>query len=229
VTAERATLEPGLEFDEPEHRYTFAGQHVRSVTQVLNILTGPIYDRIRPDVLDRAKLRGKNVHAWTELLDLGEAEAFGPAFRAFDGTLLHDEHEEFPYVVAWDKFRRESKFVPELVEQRFYHPLHRYAGTVDRIGILNGRRCTLEIKTVANLAPWVGLQTAAYHEAYNALHRGDLAGKARDRYAVQLRKDGSYRVECYSDNKGDFSAFLAHKTVWDWADAHRSTPATLDL
>jgi hypothetical protein len=222
ATAIRAELDPNLTFDEAEHRYSYNGRWVRSVTQVLNLITGPIYARIPPPILDYAKLRGSNVHGWTELLDLGEAEPFGPTFRALDGTILHDEHAEYPYVVAWQRFRQESGFIPELVEQRFYHPRHRYCGTVDRIGVLNGLRCTLEIKTVAQLASWVGLQTAGYHDAFN--HDRPRADQAKGRFAVQLRKDGTYRLEQYRDNAGDLSAFLAMKQVWDWCDANAAVP-----
>lgn len=220
-TAIRAIPDAGLTFDEELHRYYVEGRWIRSVTQVLNIITGPIYARIPPPILDFAKVRGSNVHGWTELLDLGEAETFGPTIRAEDGTILHEDHAEWPYVQAWLRFREESGFLPEIIEQRLYHPRLRYCGTVDRIGLLHGRRATLEIKTVASLAAWVGLQTAGYHEAFN--HGRDRSEQARDRYAVQLKKDGSYRLEQYQD-AGDLSAFIAMKTVWDWSDSVGALP-----
>lgn len=225
ITPIRAELHPGLTFDEDQHRYYCEGRWIRSVTQVLNLITGPIYARIPDHVLDYAKTRGSNVHGWTELLDLGEAETFGPTIRALDGTILQPDHAEWQYVLAWLRFRDETGFIPEVIEQRFYHPRHRYSGTVDRIGLLNDRRATLEIKTVAQLAPWVGLQTAGYHEAFN--HERPRADQARERFAVQLRRDGSYRLEHYQD-AGDFSAFLAMKQVWDWSDAHGAAPV-LDI
>lgn len=214
----RAVAEPGLTFDEETHRYYVDGTWVRSVTQVLNLVTGPIYARVPPHILDYARDRGQAVHGWTELIDLGEAEERGDAIHAFDGTTLLPEHAEWPFVQAWLKFRRESGFEPEIVEQRVWHPKLRYCGTVDRIGVLNGTRCTLEIKTVAQLGRWVGLQTVGYQEGYNAGR--PRSEQARERYAVQLRKDGSYRLEQYVDNAGDLAAFVAMKQVWDWADAY---------
>lgn len=217
VTPVRAELDPEMTFDEDLHRYYVGGRWVRSVTQVLNLVTGPVYARIPAHVMDYARVRGSNVHGWTELLDLGEAEPFGPTIRADDGTILQADHAEWPYVQAWLRFRLESGFHPEIIEQRFHHPRRRYCGTVDRVGLLNRRRIVLEIKTVAQLSAWVGLQTAAYLEAFN--HGRPRAEQARERYAVQLRRDGTYRLEQYGD-AADFSVFVAMKQVWDWNDSH---------
>jgi len=223
----RAADAPGLTFDEDVHRYYHEGQWVRSVTQILSLITAPLYARAPQFVLAEALERGSNVHGWTELIDLFEADVTSDAIIANDGTALLPEHAEWPYVQAWLAFKRESGFQPEIVEQRIWHPTVRYAGTVDRIGLLGGTRATLEIKTVAQLHPWVGLQTAAYHEGYN-LGR-PRAEQARDRYAVQLRKDGTYRLKAYrrEDHRADFEAFIAMKQVWDWSDAHDAPPALL--
>jgi hypothetical protein len=218
ITPIRAVAQPGLTFDEETHRYYVDGAWVRSVTQVLDLVTGPIYARVPPHILDYARDRGQAVHGWTELLDLADAEQQGDIITAFDGTQLLPEHAEWPFVQAWLKFRRESGFEPEIVEQRIWHPKLRYCGTVDRIGLMQGRRATVEIKTVAQLGRWVGLQTVGYHEGFNAGR--PRSEQARDRYAVQLRKDGSYRLEQYIDDSGDMAAFVAMKTTWDWADAN---------
>lgn len=208
----RAPEDPAIRFDEEAHRYYVDGRWVRSVTQVLNIVTGPIYGRIPEHILEYARARGAAVHGWTELYDLDELE----------GRTPDPEGAVWPYFQAWLRFREESGFQPLIVEQRLYHPRHRYCGTVDRIGLLNGRLVTLEIKTVAKLAGWVGLQTAGYQEAFN--HGRPKAEQARDRFAVQLRRDGTYRLEQYSD-AADLTAFLAMKHVWDWADANGAAPA----
>lgn len=218
----RAEDDPAITFDEEAHRYYVEGRWVRSVTQVISLVTAPVYARIPDNIMDFARTRGSNVHGWTELLDLGGAEVLPTSIRADDGTELGEDHAEWPYVQAWQRFRAESGFVPEIVEQRLYHPRHRYCGTVDRIGILNGRRATLEIKTVASLEGWVGLQTAAYHEAFN--HGRPRGEQAKDRFAVQLRSDGTYRLEQYQD-EADFSVFLAMHHVWDWSDRNGATPS----
>lgn len=222
MTAARADEDPAITFDAEAHRYYVEGRWVRSVTQVLSLVTAPIYARIPDHVLGFAQTRGSNVHGWTELIDLGEADVLPFAIRADDGTSLMEDHAEWQYVQAWLRFREESGFIPEIIEQRLYHPQHRYCGTVDRIGILNGRRVTLEIKTVAELDSWVALQTAGYHEAWN--YRRPRAEQAKDRLAVQLRGDGSYRLEHYRD-AADFSVFLAMKHVMDWGDRYGATPS----
>lgn len=222
----RATEAPGVTFDEELHRYYHEGRWVRSVTQILSLITAPLYARAPQYVMAEALERGSNVHGWTELIDLFEADVAHDVISADGGATLQPEHAEWPYVQAWLAFKRDSGFMPEIVEQRIWHPALRYAGTVDRIGLLNGVRATVEIKTVAQLHPWVGLQTAAYHAGFN--HGRARSEQARDRYAVQLRKDGTYRLEQYTDDRGDLAAFAAMKQVWDWSDSHGAPPA-LDL
>lgn len=220
TAATRGAGNEAVTFDPAEHRYYVDGRWVRSVTQVLKLVTD--YSAVPEFVLEYARVRGSNVHGWTELIDLGEATVSRDAIQAADGVGLTPEHAEWGYVQAWQRFREESGFVPEVVEQLLYHPRHRYCGTVDRIGRINGRLTTLEIKTVAQLDNWVALQTAAYHEAYN--HGLPRDEQAKGRVAVQLKGDGTYRVEVYRD-AADLSVFLAMKHVWDWCDRNGTTPA----
>ena len=65
------------------------------------------------------------------------------------------------YLNAWIRFRSETGFKPELVEQKFHHPKLNYAGTPDRTGWIEGQYGVLDLKKMLTVPHWVGVQTAA--------------------------------------------------------------------
>lgn len=185
-------------FDEETHSYALlSGEPVPSVTTILQSLNN--FGAVPMDVLHNAALRGTQVHKLCELYDLGET-------TECDARLI-------PYVEAWVRFRNDTGFVPDAIEERVYHPLHHYAGTLDRAGVLFGRRAIVDLKTSHELSPVAALQTAAYLEAWN--HQRPRAGRAVRRYAVQLKKDGTYYVQEYSDSD-DFETFLSALALHQW-------------
>jgi hypothetical protein len=97
-----------LLFDPVEHVYTVGARRVPSVTQTLAPLVD--YSQVPPAVLKRAQELGTAVHRMTELHDLDDLDT-----DALSSELL-------PYLTAWMRFRAETGFVPELIEQRFHHP-----------------------------------------------------------------------------------------------------------
>lgn len=189
-----------LIFDEAEHIYTVGAQRVPSVTQILSPLVD--FSMVPKAVLERAQQLGTAVHRATELFDLDD----------LDEDSLSDEL--LPFLTAWRKFRAETGFVPELIEQRFHHPALRFAGTLDRTGLMNGRRVLIDIKKMLTLGPVVGIQTAAYAELCRV--HGHVV---QDRYGLGLRKDGSYRLVPFTD-KGDWPVFLSLLTIRNYRDKH---------
>jgi hypothetical protein len=60
-----------------------------------------------------------------------------------------DGKEILIYLDAYVKFRRETSFEPKEIELPLYHPKYFYAGTIDRIGKLNGSQdliCSLSCR-----------------------------------------------------------------------------------
>lgn len=187
----------GLAFDETAHRYTHNGVVVPGVTSVLNN-TLDSFACVSPEILERARVLGQAVHKATALYDLDDL-----VIESVDLLVL-------PYLEAWMKFRRETGFSPDAIEERVFHPRHFYAGTFDRAGPLFGVRSLVDIKSGIVL-PSVGPQTAAYLEARN-FRRSD---KLSARWVVQLNRDGSYRLEQLKARE-DFSVFLAALTLSQW-------------
>jgi hypothetical protein len=182
----------GLTFDAAEHRYYFNGEPVPNVTRVLEPMVD--YDRVPFRILEHAAQRGNAVHLATEFYDDGDLDE-----QSLDPEIV-------PYVQAWRTFRRESGFIVERSEVRVWSERHRFAGTVDAIGTMRGRRIMVEKKTTAQLHPATAIQVSAYCRAYNSAVAP--AERVRECYSVWLRRDGTYRFKFY-DPLEHWAMFLA--------------------
>lgn len=194
---------PVLTFDEATHTYRLDGVVIPSTTQVLSLAGLVDLSQIDPARLAAASRRGSAVHLATEYDDLGD----------LDEASVTDEVR--PYLAAWRRFRADAGFVPELIEHRVVHVGHRYAGTIDRVGVLKRRREIVDLKS-GTTQPTHGLQLAAYDMALTD------PDEPRGRMTVQLRRDGTYRVHRY-DNPHDRATFIACARVAHWKLAHLRT------
>ena len=190
-----------LTFDAPSHVYRWEGQPVPSVTQVMEDVGIIDYSHIPEFSRDKWLERGRFVHEATHFDDEGELD---------EGTL---DESLLPYVLAWRKFRQESRLVISLIEHRGYHQKFGYAGTLDRSGtvwVSGGVQADvlLDIKTTS--APeWTRYQTAAYAAFFENPRRFR-------RLAVELHRDASYRLFEYEgkDWQNDFGIFCAALTTY---------------
>lgn len=189
-----------LLFDPVEHAYTLGEKRLPSVTQTLAPLID--YSQVPKAVLERAQQLGTAVHRLTELYDLDDLDTENLS------------QELMPYLTAWMRFRAETRFVPELIEQRYHHPALNFAGTLDRTGLINGRRAVIDIKKMLRLGPVIGVQLAAYKEL---CIRNSV--QIEDRYGLGLRADGTYRLVPFND-KGDWPVFLSLLTLRNFKDKH---------
>lgn len=177
------------------------GCRVPNVTSILEPVTD--YSMVPAEILRRKSEIGTAVHKACERFDRGTLDKdFMPA-------------EIVPYVEAWAKFIAESNFKVVLNEAIVTHPSLRYTGTLDRTGILYGEAILLDIKTVAQLQPSTGIQTAAYQQALHA----STAHRTTGRYAVKLEPSGKYKLKQYSDPR-DYATFVALLTLKNWKMKH---------
>ena len=191
-----------LQFNPDDHTYTLRGLPVPSVTTIIDFMGE--YLQLPQDVLEAARERGQEVHRLTALWDA-------------DGEIRKDEFEPnvWAYLAAWTLFEEEAPFSPHLVEVPVASDRHLFAGTIDRVGWINGALAILDIKTSAAVNPLVALQVAAYQRAYNEMVPQRL--RATKRFAVQLRPNGSYRLHEYKD-PADWSTFLAMLQIRNWRE-----------
>jgi len=167
-----------LTFDEVEHKYRVGEKILPSVTQLMGeygITNSDFYDL-------QGSVRGTHVHTATEYFDEGDLE-----IEALDSILK-------PFMYGYEKFCNESNIVWEHSELRMYHDLDWYAGTLDRTGHRGPKRILLDIKT-GGMPNWVHIQLAGYKRLLERHEKRLGTYKPLEEfYALQLRKDGTYRL-----------------------------------
>lgn len=187
-----------LTFDDASHTYFWQGKTVPGVTSILSTLHN--FDGVPPEILGLAQARGTAVHLACEYHDRGVLDE-----SSLDESIVG-------YVEAWKLFLAEMCPTWTHIEARCFHPALRYAGTVDRVGVIRAKEYVLDIKTsVASHNVW-GVQTAAYAQA--------LAKPNAHRATVQLRSDGTYRfIEWPS--KSDWPVFVSLLTIRNFLEVQK--------
>ncbi len=156
-----------IEFLDSRFYATPSGGYVPSVTTILECFPkgaefykwlkemGGDADTIR----DEAGRRGSTVHALTERYDDGE-------------EVSYLDHNGFPAYknIEWAMFERYVDFCTthkpsiEMMEAHFVSEKLGFAGTLDRVVTLNGKRILLDIKTSNSVQDSYWLQLSAYYE-----------------------------------------------------------------
>lgn len=180
-----------LLFNPEKHEYTLDGARLPSVTQVLEEMgltpqypSGPY------------RVRGQRVHQACCLFDFGELDQY-----ELGADLM-------PYVERYKRLVADLKPIYELTEQAMYHPVHCYAGTVDRVGRLFNERFVGDIKTGAT-GPETGLQLAGYAILVDPR---DFMGIRRYKFDLS---EGDGKLVKYDDHQ-DFDGFLGILDHWKW-------------
>lgn len=165
-----------LMFFDEGHKYTLDGEELPSVSELCRFLSREIYNDISQWRLDSAAQRGTSVHKTTEVLD-----KYGTA----------DVQEDIlPYIQAYLKFRKEHEVEWKRIEYALHHPTERYAGTIDRYGVLDGEETVLDIKTTYTIhKPLCAASLNLYRMALEA--NGCKVSKL---YILHLKKDATYKL-----------------------------------
>lgn len=165
-----------LIFYEKSHIYMLDGERLPCVSDLCRFLHKEIYKDVPIWQMEAAAERGTAVHLATEQLDKTGSAA------------ISDDYA--PYLEAYAAFRREHDVEWELIEHPDYHPLHRYAGTIDRYGKVDGMRTLLDIKTTYTVyKPLCGASLNLYRMMLEA------RGKGAERLLIlHLKKDGTYKL-----------------------------------
>lgn len=198
-----------LSFDAATHSYFFDGIRIPSVTRVLDHSGIVSYDVVRREILERKSRIGTCVHLAAQYYDLDELN-----LSSVDDSIRG-------YFDGWCKFRRETGFVPRMIEERHMATVNgmQYGLTVDREGLLKNKSVILDIKTSANPEPWWAIQTAGYAMGVPDYDKKLASPRAlfasRRRMSVQLFSDGSYKKFEFTDNR-DAEVFISglHISVW---------------
>lgn len=212
------TAVEGLTFEPEEHVYRLNGRRVWSVTQVMSRAgLGPDYDEVPRETLEAKGRIGTFVHAVLhhELTGRDVDEV-----RWAEAQLQRDEALRADgYLRAGRRFVEEMDLRVEWSEQRYVSRRWLYAGTVDVVGwspMLGATRGIFDWKTTATLhVEAVGAQTAGYRALHNEC-RAERPVQAR--WAVQLREDGTWRLEPLTDPADEARFMAAVRKVCDVED-----------
>lgn len=163
-----------LIFYDEGHIYELDGVQIPSVSEVCRFLSREVYGNVQQFQLDRAAARGTRIHKLTEALDkYGEIDA---------------DAEALPYIQAYIKFLREHTVEWLEIEKARYHPDGLYAGTIDRMGMIDGRRGIVDIKNVYRI------HKQLYEAAQNLYRMTYDPGFIEVLYILHLKPDATYKL-----------------------------------
>ena len=186
-----------LVYDDAKHTYTVDGVKLPSVTSIVAPIKAGDYE-VDNAVLNQAKERGSKIHEKCADYDFGaisEESSVNPDIAA--------------YLKGWIDFSKD--YQPEwlYIEQQMC--VSDYAGTVDRIGIIDGKPVVVDIKTTTSMDRASKIALCAQIAGYVNLteNNTDLKIETKDCFGVQLKRDGTYTVIRVKDveTKYNFRSF----------------------
>ena len=186
-----------LIFDEEKHVYSLEGRYLPGVSSILKKAGLVDLSGIPEEVLERARNFGIAVHKACELEDLG--------------TLDIASLSEYvvPSLEAWRKFKVDAKVEVEEIEMPVYSQRWWYAGKLDRVIVMDGKRLLVDIKSSSSVYPSMKIQLAGYKIAFEELS----GAKIRGRLIVQLLPNGEYKLHPCND-ESDEQVFLAAVQIY---------------
>ena len=195
-----------LTFAPDTHTYTLDGAIVPSVTQVLRASGLIDYSQVPAATLAAARDRGTAVHAALHYAAEGDFDVEG---------FYRDFHDYAGYLRSGVSLLESPRVRTVLCERRVASRKHRFAGTIDWLGYIDGQAAIIDWATGDPRDASKDLQTAGYLTAALEFASSDpqlgafiKANKAIARFSVQLKPDGSLpKLTPYRDPR-DVSAFL---------------------
>lgn len=172
-----------IAFNEDAHEYRVDGVPVPSVTQIIRFLAVDTAVAADPALRAAAADRGSRVHAACLAYD-------------YDSEDIEIDGDITGHVQAYAKFCRDYRIKDWLLAETplgINDPGCAFAGTPDRLGLIDKNRVLVDIKTGGKINK---LQCGAQLYGYSTLLERTGRGFADDGWILHLRKDGSYTVHC---------------------------------
>lgn len=163
--------------------YMFNNQDLYGITSVLSF-TKPAKEKAilanwskkNPGAKDYAANRGTEVHGRIEgFFENSNWEKPKPTIDSPPKNKVKVDEQEIQEFINPKLQDVVSKVTPLLIEGSVYHPLHRYCGTVDCVGLYEGELMIIDWKTSSKYKKpeWITdyfLQVAAYCAAVNRIY-----------------------------------------------------------
>ena len=180
-----------LKFYDDGHVYELDGKIIPSVSELLRFMSREVYGDIDKYILDHAAERGNAVHLATQEIDAsGSCEI---------------EYAYSGYVQAYTKFLREHEVQWLYTEKALADVDLGYAGTLDRMGFVDGAYGIVDLKTNSVIKKnLVKAQLNAYYDLVlaNGLKRPERL------WCLQLCESGRYRLYDEKIDPTEFKACL---------------------
>lgn len=165
-----------LIFEERNHLYSLKSKNIilPSVTQIMEPLTSSVYKDIPSNIVFKKADVGSDVHHATELLDRYNVEDI--------------KEEENGYLEAYKAFKKDYQPQMIFIELQHWHTKLYYAGTLDRLALIDNKFVLLDIKTTSPIhTELVAVQLSAYEEMLK-----NEKIQVDERAALLLKPDGTY-------------------------------------
>lgn len=190
--------------DRENHLYKLRGERLDSVTEILvglGILDPTYYT-------ETGRVRGKRVHEATELIE-------SPGGLKWESLKPIEDMLGEPitlFAKGWERFLRETGWKSTAIEEAGYHPLYKYAGTLDRRGRFPDDKLEsiLDIKTGKGIHKGTAIQTAGYDEMIP-----NPDGGPRRRWGILLPGNGDFKINPYKDLT-DGATFISALPLYRW-------------
>lgn len=187
----------GLEFDGERHAYTYRGIKFPSVTQLMEPMSAMLYANVPEDVLSFAAERGTKVHE-----QISNYVQYG---------VIETDEETQGYFDAFLQFEKDHQPTWLASEYRTINLAMNYCGTVDLIGFITPEdEIGVDVVDIKTTAKYHGNMLSAQVGAY-AMAIVSQGVPVRDRYGLQLMRDGKYRFEKLNDG---YKLFQHSMAIW---------------
>ena len=174
-----------LEFRSNTHQYFLDGKEIPSVSKLLEPINQQVYDQVDQSILHQAAFRGSTIHKATEIIDAGGTPKVP---EKWDG-----------YIKAFEHFLKEHDVQWQHIEQMFASVQYGYAGTIDRIGEIDGWSCIVDIKTSYKIHEKLVIPQLT---AYEMLCLEKIPPKVNYRlYILGLQNNGRYELKEFRANR----------------------------
>jgi len=166
------------------------------------------------EIRDAAGKRGSAVHQLTEDYDNGlECNLLG------ENGQPNYSMEEWAMFERYVDFTKTLKPTHQLIEQQVLSSRLQFAGTIDRVAVINGKKYVLDIKTSNGVYNSYWLQVAAYQQALLKETKIKTDGvailwlNAKTRTKKDLQGIG-WQLIIKEDTKQDWNLFRAVQKLW---------------
>jgi len=210
----------------PDERfYEKGGKYYPSVTYILDSYPKNIgfykwlaskgwdeAERIKEEAGDR----GSKVHNAIYDLLKGKTVKFNDKYwneTTKDFERLADK--EWECLISFENFWRDKK--PQLIASEIvcYSDKHFYAGTIDFIGVIDGKVTLVDWKTSSKIYPSHLLQVAAYLQAESEKGKYKPAETAVLRLGSNHKVGYEFKTVDLKESQKNFKYFLAVKKIWE--------------